>query len=125
MRRTIATAALLAGMLTGSALLGPMASADAPNNDRDRCRAAARILLREWSGQPIFEDLTWKGAPKVVTDWNDQIVTEGLGVTLAECASPPDRYGAGGGAVCGTDAQCAAYSREVLHEQPTGYAADH
>lgn len=123
-RRTIATAAMIAGMLTGSALLAPMASADVPN-DRDRCRAAARILLREWSGQPIFEDLTWKGAPKVVTDWNDQIVTEGLGVTLAECASPPDRYGAGGGAVCGTDAQCAAYSREVLHEQPTGYAADH
>lgn len=36
-----------------------------------------------------------------------------------------DRYGAGSGAVCGTDAQCADYSREVLHVAPSGYAAGH
>jgi hypothetical protein len=35
-----------------------------------------------------------------------------------------DRYGAGAGAVCGTDGQCAAYSIEVLHVAPDGYGAN-
>jgi hypothetical protein len=30
-------------------------------------------------------------------------------------------FGAGGGAVCGTDAQCAEYSRSI-GETPSGYA---
>lgn len=33
-------------------------------------------------------------------------------------------FGAGAGAVCGTDAQCAAYSRSI-GEVPSGYAAGH
>lgn len=32
------------------------------------------------------------------------------------------RYGTDEYGPCGTDAQCAAYAREVLHEEPTGYA---
>jgi len=44
-----------------------------------------------------------------------------LSIFAASHGPVVDRYGAGGGAVCGTDGQCAAYAAD----HPTFHAVDH
>jgi hypothetical protein len=62
----------------------------------------------------------WADNSPVYSDgWMLQ-VNDRTGITSWIAPTPAD-FGAGSGAVCGTDAQCADYSRSI-GEEPSGYA---
>jgi hypothetical protein len=62
----------------------------------------------------------WADNSPVYSDgWMLQ-VNDSTGITSWIAPTPAD-FGAGSGAVCGTDAQCADYSRSI-GEEPSGYA---
>lgn len=52
----------------------------------------------------------------IITPRRAAVLAAAVAITLTAHGPVSDggRYGAGGGAVCGTDGQCAAYEREVL-----------
>lgn len=68
MRNTIAALAVTVTTMAGVGALAGTAAA----HESKPCQEAARaIVARIDSGQPLFEDLTWKGAPTIVGACND------------------------------------------------------
>lgn len=70
--------------------------------------------------QRVEEDASARYDGGVTFSIDDETVVEGT--TTGTWRYDDEDFGAGGGAVCGTDAQCAAWSR-AHGEEPTGYAA--
>ena len=77
MKRTIF---VVVAVLVGLVGLGGAASAAPTCTPQDEARALRLVVNRAWSGQPIFEDLTYRNAPAVVGRCNDVLMSKGVRV---------------------------------------------